>query len=202
MKFLSILPLASVALASISNITLYVKSDNTEVNNLGVSSIHEGAAINYLFLGTNGQELQYDSDAKNIYLMLQTASMDVPINFTVSGGIYQLSPGGSTPVEISDDGELKFDGDVYAAKNINDPYSYSERSFFLIDHETDGSIPIKLYAKFGDDDETEEEEPEQQETTSTTSSNSTLSISSYEGAAAKVTYGVAGMIAVAVGLIF
>lgn len=195
MKFLSILPLASVALATISNITVYVKSDNSEVNNLGVSSIHEGAAINYLLLGSSGQELLYNSDEKTIYQNLQTTTIEVPLNFTVSGGIYQVSVAGSPiSVEIADDGKLEFDGEVYAAKNISDPYNYSERSYFLIDHEADGSIPVTLYAKFSDDNDDSDSD--------SSNKNDTATITSFEGGAAKASFGVAGFAAIVAGLMF
>ncbi|RCK59671.1 Cell wall protein RHD3 [Candida viswanathii] len=172
MKFLSILPLASAALAAISEITLRLRSEQ-----LGVSSIHEGAAVNYLFLGSEGIDLYYDSDAKSIFQVLETATLAVPINFTVYGGVYQM-----TPEEHPSLLRLQ----MMASLSL-------KRSFFLIDHESNGTIPVKLYAKLTDDETTA---PPSDDTTS-----DTASITSFEGGAARASYGAAGLAALVAGLL-
>ena len=45
MKFLAILSLSSSALATISSIQLFAKSDDSKVDGLGLYSKHEGAAM-------------------------------------------------------------------------------------------------------------------------------------------------------------
>ncbi|GMG00247.1 unnamed protein product [[Candida] boidinii] len=48
-------------------IALTVSSKSDEINGKGLSSIHEGAAINYVFLGDGTTELYYDATQKVIY---------------------------------------------------------------------------------------------------------------------------------------
>ncbi|EER35609.1 predicted protein [Candida tropicalis MYA-3404] len=152
MKFYTILPFIAAVLATVSNLTLYVKSNDKGIHNKVVNSIHEGAAVNYLFLSNSTQKFQYNSTAKSLYAIVEIGGGPEPFYFgTFEDKNYQVIAGledEALGVEIADNGELQFDGDVYAAKNIKDPYDYSTEDYFLIDHETNGSIPVKLYAKF------------------------------------------------------
>ncbi|KAK9447907.1 uncharacterized protein V1518DRAFT_420747, partial [Limtongia smithiae] len=60
--FTAISALAAGAAAAVYDGTLMAVSDDATVNTLNLSSIHEGAAINYFFLGDYGQDLTYSSD--------------------------------------------------------------------------------------------------------------------------------------------
>ena len=158
MKFLtaaSLLTLSSSALAAIKDIQLYAQSSNNEVNDFGISSQHEGAALNYLFLAAPGvaQNLKYDDETKSIFAELKTASSTVRKPLNVGSTVLQLGGSGDgVKVDIAEDGTLTFDGSdsVGAAKNINDPYNYSEDSYAVVKG-VDGAIPIKIVAKFTGD---------------------------------------------------
>lgn len=159
MKFLtaaSLLTLSSSALAAIKDIQLYAQSSNNEVNDFGISSRHEGAALNYLFLAAPGvaENLKYDDETKTVYTELKAGSSTVRQPLNVGNTVLQLGGSGDgTKVDIAEDGTLSFDGSdsVGAAKNINDPYNYSKDSYAVVKG-GDGAIPIKLVAKFTGDD--------------------------------------------------
>ena len=159
MKFLtaaSLLTLSSSALAAIKDIQLYAQSSNNEVNDFGISSRHEGAALNYLFLAAPGvaENLKYDDETKTVYTELKAGSSTVRQPLNVGNTVLQLGGSGDgTKVDIAEDGTLSFDGSdsIGAAKNINDPYNYSKDSYAVVKG-GDGAIPIKLVAKFTGDD--------------------------------------------------
>ncbi|EMG48331.1 putative cell wall protein, putative [Candida maltosa Xu316] len=161
MKFLtiaSVLTLSSSALAAIREYQLFAQSDNEEVNGQGLSSIHEGAGINYVFLGSAAQTVNYDTDSQNIFADLEIAGgQTARQSLVLEGGVLQLSVAGEPlAVQIADDGAVTFPGSdgLAAAKNINDPYRYSENSFAVISGE---GIPISIVAKAVGEPEQEEE---------------------------------------------
>ena len=203
MKFLAILSLSSSALATISSIQLFAKSDDSKVDGLGLYSKHEGAAIDYLFLGKNGADLKYDDEKKQIFQELKTSSITVRQLFTLGGDVYEV---GATdnfiPVTINKDGTLSFTGDdkVYASKNVNDPYRYSESEYAVSNKKTDDSAPITIVAKFSDDKAAETSGVAQ--AASSSAGPAQASVSNFEGAAGqnKLSYGV-GMAAVVAGLV-
>ena len=148
--------LSSSALAAIKDIQLYAQSSNNEVNDFGISSRHEGAALNYLFLAAPGvaENLKYDDETKTVYTELKAGSSTVRQPLNVGNTVLQLGGSGDgTKVDIAEDGTLSFDGSdsIGAAKNINDPYNYSKDSYAVVKG-GDGAIPIKLVAKFTGDD--------------------------------------------------
>ena len=126
MKFLtaaSLLTLSSSALAAIKDIQLYAQSSNNEVNDFGISSRHEGAALNYLFLAAPGvaENLKYDDETKTVYTELKAGSSTVRQPLNVGNTVLQLGGSGDgTKVDIAEDGTLSFDGSdsIGAAKNI------------------------------------------------------------------------------------
>ena len=160
MKFLSIaslLTLSSSALAAIRQVQLFAQSDNEEINTFGLSSIHEGAGINYFFLAAPGtaQTLQFDDETNNIFAELGSTP-PARQYFVISGNILQLSVAGEPlNVQIADDGLVSFPGSesIAAAKNINDPYRYSEEQFAVVTNGAEGSIPFKIVAKFVDENQ-------------------------------------------------
>lgn len=202
MKFLAILSLSSSALATISSIQLFAKSSDSKVDGLGLYSKHEGAAIDYLFLSKNGADLKYDDEKKQIYQELKTASLTVRQLFTLGGDVYEL---GATdnfiPVTINKDGTLSFTGDdkVFASKNVNDPYSYSNSEYAVSNKQTDDSAPITIVAKFTDGNAAASSDVAQ---ASSSASSEQATVSNFEGAAGqnKLSYGV-GMAAVVAGLV-
>lgn len=134
MKFASILTLATLAYkASAATVPaqLAIESNN-DLNDKKLYSIHEGAAINYVFVGNdNGQEFQYDQD--NQKLTYQINATPNPINLSLGALDEFVSVAvTSDPVDITfDNNYLKFNGssdNFYACKNLPDPYGYSKSS--------------------------------------------------------------------------
>ncbi|RCK62587.1 Cell wall protein PGA30 [Candida viswanathii] len=158
MKFLtaaSLLTLSSSALAAIRQVQLFAQSSNQEINNFGISSLHEGAGINYLFLAAPGtaQTLQFD-DATNTIFVDLGSQPPARQSLVVAGNIVQLSVAGEPlNVQIAEDGLVSFPGSdsIAAAKNINDPYRYSEELFAVVTNGAEGSIPFQIVAKFVDE---------------------------------------------------
>ena len=131
MKFLtaaSLLTLSSSALAAIKDIQLYAQSSNNEVNDFGISSRHEGAALNYLFLAAPGvaENLKYDDETKTVYTELKAGSSTVRQPLNVGNTVLQLV----VVVMVLKLTLLKMVPfplmvPTLFAKNINDPYNYS-----------------------------------------------------------------------------
>lgn len=151
---------------------LVVKSDNTEINDNTLGFPHEGAGINYAFLGTSAesQPLDYDADTKslssNLGSLVQRFSVEEgPVELTVVGSNDQIT--------FNDDNVLLVNGtsdNFYACKNIGDPYNYSASSYALMYLKSDipdGCIGLTL--------EAEEEEPS---SSSVSSSETTTSFTS------------------------
>ena len=217
----SILALSPAALAAVRQVQLFAQSDNAEVNDYGISSVHEGAGINYLFLAAPNvaETVNYDDSKYILYLDSSVAQQD----FSISEGQGFLQFGGfSIRVDIAEDGTVSFEGSdsVVAAKNVNDPYNRSEQDYFLVTQGGDDAIPVKIVAKFVDSEDTSStveekasatEEPSEEPTVSEEAPASSFApkestpavVSSYEGSANAVAAGsfVAAAAAVA-GLMF
>lgn len=212
MRFTSVLLLASSALAAIVPVRLVAHSDNDEINGMGISSIHEGAGINYMFLASQGQELQYDDGARVLFIQ---PTPELRQYFAIDGGIVQMTVA-AQPLAVSfgDDGAAIFDGDatIYAQKNINDPYRYSETSFFLVSHPEgapEGAIPLRIFRADGGEPPAPESSPEPTpqptpeptpEVSPRPPANDTT-ISSFEGSGALVKGSFGAVAALAVGLL-
>ena len=138
MKFSTICVAALAALAqaspvkhSIKDVKLTVESDNTEINGKGLSSLHEGAGLNYFFLGEGSQDLKYNSSDKQLYF---DVSDDIKFSFSVSGNFATIGVLEPYKVEFEHN-YLKVNGTTdgfFACKNVNDPYRYSENSYALM----------------------------------------------------------------------
>lgn len=142
---------ASIALLSAtalgSTVQLSIESDNQDVNNNGLSSIHEGAGINYFLLGNSSQTIDYNESTG---ILSFASSPEVVQSFGVTSNIVQLSVASSpSPVKFTDN-LLSFNGSTsnfYACKNINDPYNYSKNSYALTYYTSDapdGCIAVKV----------------------------------------------------------
>ncbi|CAX44219.1 hypothetical LDG family protein, putative [Candida dubliniensis CD36] len=138
--------LSAQALAELTSYKLYAKSDSAEVDGKGVSILHEGAGINYVFLGTDSIDVTYDDAQKLLYVPVNS---NVQFNLGTNADIIQFSVTTPVSVEIAEDGSVNFEGsdDLFAAQYINDPYNYSKDSYAVILRGKPHAIPIKLVAK-------------------------------------------------------
>lgn len=175
----SLLTLSSGALAAIRPVQFFATSDNEEVNGKGLYSTHEGAGINYFFLGA-GQTLQYNDEARVVYIELNSQP-PAKQYLAFTGDVLSLTVAEQPlPVDIAEDGSVTFPGSdaLAAAKNINDPYRYSESVFAVVKAGGEGSIPLTVSAKFGDVEE--EEKPssteEAPESTDVSYANKTVTV--------------------------
>lgn len=150
MQFKSLTFLAAVNYALA--VTMVSVSDNEALNNKGLSSIHEGAGINYFFLNSDGpqaEDFTYD-EAKS---QLSTQLGNIPATVGLEGSI--LVNGVLGPAEIKEqDGVLSFNGTTqfYGCKNVQDPYRYSQESYMVVTDNSKGDcVPIQI--KFADEED-------------------------------------------------
>ncbi|KAI5962836.1 hypothetical protein CANMA_003611 [Candida margitis] len=158
----SLLTLSTGALAAIRPVQFFASSDNEEINGQGLYSTHEGAGINYFFLGS-GQTLQYNDEARVVYIELNSQPPATQY-LAFTGDVLSLTVAEEPlPVDIAEDGSVTFPGSdaLAAAKNINDPYRYSESVYAVVKAGAEGSVPLTLTAVFGD--ATKEEQPSSSE---------------------------------------
>lgn len=129
---MTLLPLILATTISAASIQLWAQSDDSSVNGLGVAYMHEGAGIDYCFLGGSAATVNYDltthyittalTDTINMYLLrasslLQMSVADEPDKWTIQEGV------------------LTFDGvsnQFYACKKTQDPYNYSTNSYQVV----------------------------------------------------------------------
>lgn len=140
MRSFAFLPLLSIATA----LTLVAESDNQEVNGQGASSIHEGAGLNYFFLGANGENLSYD-ESTQILKSEDAGSSQISYQVSLSSNILIAGVLEPAKADISS-GYLSIGGNdqFYACKNINDPYSYSTKSYAVTDKDFGDCVSLKL----------------------------------------------------------
>lgn len=143
MQFSYLTAIASTLVAA-SALQLKAVSSSSDVNDAGVSSIHEGAAINYVQLGNpnnpnNGESYEYDGSQGTITNDLGGVLSNAELGFGPSSdkGAVLIFGAYSTTGKFTFDSEkyLEVNGSAdnfYACKNINDPYSYSERTYFVL----------------------------------------------------------------------
>lgn len=108
-----------------------VESDNKEINGNGLSSLHEGAGLNYFFLGKDSEELNYDSASQQLYFDVND---QIRYAFSVVSNFATIGVLESYKVDFKDE-YLKVNGTTegfYACKNVNDPYRYSEGRYALM----------------------------------------------------------------------
>lgn len=117
------------ALAEVYDIKLKFHSDNTDVDGQYLSSMHEGAAINYFFLGEQGEVYSYDSDKETI--TLQTGAIELLLNS--AGEFLGVTAAEPQQVKFADDVlSVAGNSEFYAAKDVNDPYNYSKKSYAVL----------------------------------------------------------------------
>ncbi|CCH41108.1 putative secreted protein [Wickerhamomyces ciferrii] len=118
-------------------VQFYAESDIKEINGKGLSSIHEGAALNYFFLGEDPEILDYNPETGAISSSLNTGDgQSIDLAFEASVGsrfpTLQVTAGAQTATSWTfEDGYLKGNGsqNFFVAKNTSDPYRYSEKSY-------------------------------------------------------------------------
>lgn len=149
MLFKNVLAISATAtIATAEDVYLYVKSSNSEINGNSLSSLHEGAGINYFFLGSApASALTYDGDMKTIY----SSYAGLTQYFTVYEGFTGLTViGPNAELTFDDNNTLLINGtsdSLYACKNTNDPYRYSEKEYGLMHYSADAPsecIPLSL----------------------------------------------------------
>lgn len=142
--------IASLSLLAVSFAAeFYAESSNGEVNGKGLSSSHEGAGINYFFLGKDAQELTYHEENS-------TFSMDVnsryPFLLSIYHDVLMVGVLGPDAFDISS-GYLAINGtadNFFACKNINDPYHYSKYSYAVtFGDDTGDCTPMKIKVEDG-----------------------------------------------------
>ncbi|GME86164.1 unnamed protein product [Ambrosiozyma monospora] len=140
---LTLSALASTALAvnnAVSPARLYVNSTAPEVFGAGIYARHEGAGIDYLFLGQGADILVWDGE------QVYTNKIGYSQYFNVDSNFVQLTVDGknSKPISfttIEDKNYLTVDGKLegfFACKNTDDSYQYSKDSYELM-YYPDGS---------------------------------------------------------------
>ena len=154
MKYLCMFTFVSIAVATVSIITLLIKSDYTKVNNYHINSNHDDPITSHLYV-TNNQDiqyLQYDSETGIIYRTIETNSEPLVLRLTIDGsGVYKLKQTDyPLLVSISDDGKLEFDGDeyIYVAKNLNGPYEQFQNEYILTNLLLDETKLVDIYVEF------------------------------------------------------
>lgn len=151
MKFSTAISVASI-LAAASAFKLKAESRYAQVDGNLVSAIHEGAGIEWATLGENGVEFAYDEEHKTLTYDLGIENTSpFPLSLTTSTSGFKVLSFGSGDIVTAtflDSGSLAINGDAdhfYAALDINDPYNFSKRSYFVVySPEKDLGTPIVL----------------------------------------------------------
>lgn len=157
MQFSYLTAVASTLVAA-SALQLKAVSSSSNVNDAGVSSIHEGAALNWVELGNpnnpnQGESYEYDASEGTLTNDLGGVLSNTQLGFSNAGkGSVLVFGAYDTTGKFTFDSEkyLEVNGSAdhfYACKNINDPYNYSEQSYFVLystSELTDDCESIKL----------------------------------------------------------
>ncbi|CAH2353136.1 cell wall protein Rhd3p [[Candida] railenensis] len=177
----------SAVLAAVYDVQLFVESSDSAISGNGLSSIHEGAGINYFLLSTGGAEtFKYDDQAEELYT-------DNSVKYSVGtlGGYLSNGVTGSSKATF-DDNKLSLGGNTtfYAAKNTGDPYNYSDNSYIVLVSNAEGSIPFSIKAV------------KSNSTVTTSSASGTPAVTTVANSAAKVgSVAGAGLLAIGAYLI-
>lgn len=143
MQFSTLLAAASVLVSAVSAspisnfVTLTLESENDELNNKGLYSIHEGAAINYVFVGDEPTTLNLNTTSGDIYQTFQNADGQSFNQYLQVLGYgfpgLEVSVGSPETTWTFVDGYLRGNGsnNFYVAKNTSDPYRVSVNSYQL-----------------------------------------------------------------------
>lgn len=143
MKFSTLALLTSTAIAA-ETVDLKIVSDNSELSGKGIQGLHEGAGISYFGVSDQlGEEFSYDADKK----LLTQEQGSFTANVGASGNFFAVGPA-VEPSQVTFDGEgyLSIDKQLYACKQLNDPYRYFADSYGVVvgDAPNDSCVKIAL----------------------------------------------------------
>ncbi|KAF3987966.1 hypothetical protein FT663_03505 [Candidozyma haemuli var. vulneris] len=141
MHFSTIALIATTAAAA-ETFNLQIVSDDSELNGSGIQGLHEGAGISYFGVsGQLGQEFEYDAEKKTLHQEQGTFTANVG----TSGNYFAVGPA-ITPSEVTFDDEGKFDigQQLWACKNLTDPYRYFTDSYGVVVGESANDSCVKI----------------------------------------------------------
>ncbi|CAK9442075.1 uncharacterized protein LODBEIA_P58430 [Lodderomyces beijingensis] len=145
---LSLLAIAAQSLAELTQIRLYARSEDPQLDGKGLSPVQEGSGINYFFTTSNqARQLTYDDEQHIIYLQVLR---QLRYQFSRDSDIVQLSVLPPEYVEIDAEGLLQFNGsdNLWASKNsYYDPNGYANGSHVILVGEPKDGVPIEIVAK-------------------------------------------------------
>ena len=168
MKFtLPIVALASTFAAGVgaastpvSNVTLSVDTENPAITDKGLSDIHEGAALDFVFLGKDSAFYSFDRQKKSIYKTVEIDDGKETVQWDLCLDQNTLDIGvGTQEAEFTVDGKhLALNGSTdgfYVQKNLSyDPYGYSKNQYAVTyygkNSAPEGSIPVKIELSYVD----------------------------------------------------
>lgn len=129
MKY-SALALAATAAAAAETLDLQIVSENQNLDGKGIQALHEGAGISYFGVSDYlGEEFNYDKDKKLLYQF--QGSYQANVGF--SSSFFAVGPA-VTPGQVTFDDQGRFDigEQLYACKDLNDPYNYFEDRYGVV----------------------------------------------------------------------
>ncbi|QPG76733.1 hypothetical protein FOA43_004127 [Brettanomyces nanus] len=117
---------------SVCEIKLYAHLFSPEMEDFGIYNLHEGAGINYMFLGSGATTMSYD---KMTGVISQPLSEQYDQYLVISEDIVMMAVYEPTVKFEIKDRALMADGSAdgfYACKNTSDPYHYSKDRYQLM----------------------------------------------------------------------
>ena len=147
-KSITTLILAAQALASETRYQFFAKSESSQIDGHGLTFIHEGAAIDYLFVhkdsSTSPATITYDDAQQEFFSQI---TPQLKLNLTRGGNILQLSPGTSLKASIGEDGIVSFEGSdaLHAVSQANIPNAGDD--YIVIVGDSEGGIPFSIVAR-------------------------------------------------------
>ncbi|ODV58735.1 uncharacterized protein ASCRUDRAFT_77734 [Ascoidea rubescens DSM 1968] len=151
----SLLNLLRVTQAAQSAVKLVVESESSEIDTYGIGSRHEGAGISYFFIGTtsDSEDLTYDDSTQKL-TSDRFGQYPSWVGFTGEIQLLQLAVMETEDLYGFDsDNYLLLNGAIpglWACKNINDPYRYSESSYAILKTKAnDDCLSLKLKNSVG-----------------------------------------------------
>lgn len=129
--------LALFASSAIAAETFHLKivSDNSELNGKGIQGLHEGGGFGYFGVSDQlGQEFNYDADKKVLFQNQNSLPANVGFMLADTYG-YFLAVGLSvnpSDVTFDADGNFNIGNQLYACKQLNDPYHYFSDKYGIV----------------------------------------------------------------------
>ena len=150
-KPLSILAIATQALAEVTRYQFFVKSDNKEIDGHGLYHIKEIDPVEYYFISNNNADtaasvVEYDDVQQEFFVEVKPGIKEFVRNV---GDILQFRPGPPLKATIGDGGILSFTGSdsLFAKKDIHDPNDYSKNHFAVLSGGQGDGSPFTIEAR-------------------------------------------------------